>query len=299
MALGHERLRHPGLHGHRSWRGRSRARHPLRHCGTAPALALALVCILSPLAANWHHNDRSEDHWAADFAENVLVSMEPDAIYVPDADYASFPARYLQAVEGIRPDVAIARKYGYVDRTLAADMPAERKAALGEFPRGRDEAEYFAWLLEHTQRPVYFQRPPKLPRETGVTFRQAGLLQRALRPGETLPTVDYWGKYIWRTLDPRDTHGDYTAELILLDVDFARARQCFARGDAAGAHKHIEAGLAIFGREAIVLNNAGGLCAKYGAYAAARDYFEEALRRAPAQEAARNNLDRLENKQGG
>jgi len=254
------------------------------------ATLLAGACVLSPLLANWHDNDRSAYYWTDDYARNVLNSLEPNAIYIPAVDHQSFPAQYLQAVEQLRPDVGIGRKYGYVDMALVSDMPEDQKQAIGAFPRRREEPRIFLWLLQHTNRPVYFNEPPKLPEDAGIRFVQAGLVYRALRAGETMPPRNYWSEYRWRTLDASDIRGDNTAELIFAEVHVAQAKELLARGETAEGLRLLQRAVDVYGPDVVLLNNVGSACGRAGLYSEARHYFEEALKLDPRCETAQHNL---------
>lgn len=256
------------------------------------ARPVAALCVCVPLMMFWSANDRSRYYWTEDYARNVLSSLEPNAIYVPAVDHQSFSAVYEQAVEGVRRDVSIGRRYGYVDMGLVPDLPQEERARMGEFPRRREEPEIFQWLLEHSGRPVYFSEPPKIP---GITYRHAGLVYRALRSGENAPERDYWSEYRWHTLETRAAHGDNTAELIVVEVKMAKAKDFLADGKTEDALRLIEEAVQFYGPDLILLNNAGVICARAGLYDAARKYFDEALRLDPACEAAATNLRRLKN----
>lgn len=257
------------------------------------ALPLAIVCVASPLLAHHRHNDLSAYYWAEDYARNMLEPLPPDALYFPDTDHGAFPALYLQVVEDLRPDITMGRKYGYVDMALAESMPADRRRVIGEFPKRRYEPEIFAWILEHDPRPAFFARPVKLPEEAQVRFVPAGLLWQALRPGELPVDKDWWEAYRWHTLAPEDIRGDHTAALVVYEYHLARARDAFRAGNQADALAHVAQATAPHGPDADILNNAGVVCARYGAYDAAAAYFRQALERAPAHEAAANNLSRV------
>ncbi|HEY7531022.1 MAG TPA: DUF2723 domain-containing protein, partial [Gemmatimonadota bacterium] len=75
----------------------------------APAAAgLALLVPAITFARNFHEADRSGNTTARDFAFNVLESAEPFAVVFTNGDNDTFPLWYLQEVEGIRRDVAVA-----------------------------------------------------------------------------------------------------------------------------------------------------------------------------------------------
>ncbi|MFL5510289.1 MAG: DUF2723 domain-containing protein [Gemmatimonadaceae bacterium] len=71
---------------------------------SAPVLAVALV----PLFANWASASRSGQTDTADFAADLLNSVEPYGILVTAGDNDTFPLWYAQEVEGIRRDVIVA-----------------------------------------------------------------------------------------------------------------------------------------------------------------------------------------------
>jgi hypothetical protein len=70
----------------------------------SPVLAIALV----PLLGNWQAASRSEQTDTADFAADMLNSVEPYGILITAGDNDTFPLWYAQEVEGIRRDVIVA-----------------------------------------------------------------------------------------------------------------------------------------------------------------------------------------------
>ena len=70
----------------------------------APVLALALV----PLFTNWTTASRAGQTDTADFARDLLNSVEPYGVLVTVGDNDTFPLWYAQEVEGIRRDVVVA-----------------------------------------------------------------------------------------------------------------------------------------------------------------------------------------------
>jgi hypothetical protein len=71
---------------------------------TTPVLALAII----PLFANWKSASRAGQTDTADFAADLLNSVEPYGILVTAGDNDTFPLWYAQEVEGIRRDVIVA-----------------------------------------------------------------------------------------------------------------------------------------------------------------------------------------------
>jgi hypothetical protein len=73
------------------------------HLATLAIAAVALV----PLTANYTAASRTGQNFTAEFARDMLMSLEPNAIIVTNGDNDSFPLWYAQAVEGLRPDVTV------------------------------------------------------------------------------------------------------------------------------------------------------------------------------------------------
>jgi hypothetical protein len=70
----------------------------------SPILALALI----PLFTNWKSASRAGHTDTADFAHDMLNSVEPYGVLVTVGDNDTFPLWYAQEVEGIRKDVVVA-----------------------------------------------------------------------------------------------------------------------------------------------------------------------------------------------
>jgi hypothetical protein len=70
----------------------------------APVLALALI----PLFTNWSTASRAGQTDTADFAKDLLNSVEPYGVLVTVGDNDTFPLWYAQEVEGVRRDVLVA-----------------------------------------------------------------------------------------------------------------------------------------------------------------------------------------------
>jgi len=73
----------------------------------AAACAGVLVVALVPVKENWHSHDRRGFMVANNYAYNMLVDLEPNAIVFTNGDNDTFPLWYLQEVEGVRKDVRV------------------------------------------------------------------------------------------------------------------------------------------------------------------------------------------------
>ncbi|GMQ82262.1 MAG: DUF2723 domain-containing protein [Rhodothermia bacterium] len=79
---------------------------PYVNVGTA-AIVFSLVPLLM-LVVNYRDHDRSGRYVAGDYAYNMLISLDDDAIVFTNGDNDTFPLWYMQEVEGLRQDVRVA-----------------------------------------------------------------------------------------------------------------------------------------------------------------------------------------------
>ncbi len=97
----------------------------------SPVLALAFV----PLFGNWGASTRKNDTTTADFAHDLLNSVEPYGILVTVGDNDTFPLWFAQEVEGVRKDVIIANtsllNTDWYTRQLIRNPVREYDAAKG------------------------------------------------------------------------------------------------------------------------------------------------------------------------
>ena len=261
--------------------------------GVLGVIALAAVGAQAPLF--WHSNDKSDFYWVHDYGENVLTSLEPNAIYISEMDHQAFSAMYWQQVRGLRTDVEVMNKYGYLDLSLVADMPQDRLDAFGPFPPLKFNPEIYTWLLRHTDRPVYFTWIPKLKDAPEIRFVPWGFTYRALRPGEPAPQGNPWDDYYtWRhPLTPEYARGDYTAELILCEAAMHHAEEAFRAGKPQEALARLEEAKTAAGADPEILHRLGQICARHRMWDPAEDYLTQALALWPHNEIIRGNLDKL------
>ncbi|HEX6600593.1 MAG TPA: hypothetical protein VF034_14860, partial [Gemmatimonadaceae bacterium] len=86
--------------------GRTTVERPTKRAFSlaAPVLALALI----PLFTNWSTASRAGQTDTADFAKDLLNSVEPYGVLITVGDNDTFPLWYAQEVEGVRRDVLVA-----------------------------------------------------------------------------------------------------------------------------------------------------------------------------------------------
>ncbi len=97
----------------------------------SPALLVAVI----PLFGNWEQASRGGQTDTADFAHDLLNSVEPYGILITVGDNDTFPLWYAQEVEGIRQDVIVANtsllNTDWYTRQLIRNPVREYDAAKG------------------------------------------------------------------------------------------------------------------------------------------------------------------------
>jgi hypothetical protein len=79
----------------------------LRHTLSVAAGAIFVAVPLLMMVVNYDDHDRSGRYVAGDYAYNMLIGLEDDAIIFTNGDNDTFPLWYLQEVEGVRQDVRV------------------------------------------------------------------------------------------------------------------------------------------------------------------------------------------------
>jgi len=257
------------------------------------ALLLAAACAAVPAATHYRANDKSDYWFAYDYGKNMLDTLEPNAIYLPAADHATFPIIYLQSLEGLRPDVTIGNKYGYPEEHLYADMPEEIRSTLRRIPTDSEQRMIEEWIVSQTDRPVYFTEKRSFPPQMGINLVNAGLAYRIVREGESWESPDYWSKYSWHSLEPAKAQGEFTAELIVSDYHFARGRDHLAKGDLEQALAHFEQSASVTDEAPEELNNIGTALAENGHIEEAASYYLRSIESDPNYKTGLRNLGQV------
>lgn len=254
--------------------------------------AVALALPLWPLMAHLEDNNMSRYWMAADYNRAILQSLPSEAIYFPSGDYVAFPTLYLQAVEGVRPDVLIANYTGSPSVALKAYVRALEPE--GPAPSSAQAQEV---LLRLSRRPLIFASKSDV-RAGGAGLRPWGLVYRLWRGDEPAqPGPQILAQDILR--DPQRTGPvDDLGRSLLADYHRALAEAHLAHGSAADAHREFSVAEHFLRDSKEGLNNLGSTRAEYGQPEGAERLYRRAAQLSPTYVTPRRNLALLLDAQG-
>ncbi|MCK4237250.1 MAG: tetratricopeptide repeat protein, partial [Candidatus Krumholzibacteria bacterium] len=139
-----------------------------------PVGVILLFCSIKPAHYHGFSHDRSRNYIARDYAYNMLVGLEPDAIIFTNGDNDTFPLWYIQCVENFRSDVRVANRSllntsWYIKQIRDEDPKVPISLSDGEIDRIRPiplKGGGVAWkhdlIIQHIiketnwKRPIYF-----------------------------------------------------------------------------------------------------------------------------------------------
>jgi len=129
------------------------------------------------VALHYVASDRSEFRMAERYGHDLLDGLPAHSTLVLDGDNETFLAAYMTRHEGLRPDVRLLHRRGYLfgDPDGLRSLP---RSAWADAARRGDLAR-----LAGTKVPIFYATPPADLVEAGVAFRQEGIVYRASLPG--------------------------------------------------------------------------------------------------------------------
>jgi tetratricopeptide (TPR) repeat protein len=274
------------------------ALRPLRRKVSRAAYAVAagaagMLVIAVPLIANWNDNNLRHYWYAYDHARNILACMLPNAMIFPSGDHNTFPLIYLVHVEGLRPDVVIADKYGYIDLDLYKDMPDNPGK-----PRTKEQREAIEdWIIRHARRPAYYT-VKKVPALEDVKTVAVGLVYHLLPKGKEVDTQSCWGQVHYRNLEGLAAPEDMAAANMVADYHYALGTRALDAGRMDEARQEFAECVRHAWGIKEPYNNAASALADAGLLDEAIGYYEEAARMDWTYAPARWNLARIFKSQG-
>lgn len=164
---------------------RAQALTPAR--GRGAVLAIVVACVIGTVAFHYSASDRSGFRMAERYGRDLLSGLPSHATLVLDGDNETFIAAYLTRHEGLRPDVRLIHRRGYLfgDPDGLRSLP---RAKWADAARRGDLARLAASTV-----PVYYATPPADMVEAGVAFTQEGIVYRATLPAHpATPAKPAW-----------------------------------------------------------------------------------------------------------
>jgi transmembrane protein TMEM260 (protein O-mannosyltransferase) len=272
--------------------------------GRLLALPLGILAVAWTAADNGPRNDRSEDRFFEPFGRALLENVEPDGVLLAAGDHLVFPCLFLQRVRGVRTDVHLPQRYGYLEETELGALSREerdRRRTLRGAPRLAFDAGLVIrrWIAT---RPVYAVGIPFDPGACqgleGSVATSEGMFLRISLPGMLNPAAAREkDRAAWRRLsfppledESRDRSERLAAALVRVTRGLHRIRQ----GDLDGGRTDLMSLLRNDLTDSLSLVVGARALAAGGAQDEAVTLLREALRRGPDSEGARRFLAELE-----
>lgn len=239
-------------------------------------MSLLVLLAAVPLKANYFECDRSRNYIPYDFADNLLMSLDPNAILFIGGDNDTFPIWCLQEVYGVRPDVtavnlALSNTDWYVKQIrdymkiplrwtdAQIDAMRHRRSAEGRMYRIQDQVLDEILTINKWERSINFALTVGLDarqyrgRDLGNYLVMQGMVYKVY-PGERPGTIDmertrdlFYNDFSFRSLADstifkgertRSLTGNYTTALVLMADSL---RKVYKFNEAIElAHKAIE-----------------------------------------------------------
>lgn len=274
--------------------GLARVRAAARPLTLAAAAAGCLALVVLPASQHVALADRSRTTLIADFGRAILDAMEPGALYFPSSDHSTFAVLYAQGVQGHRPDVTLADKYGRIESAVLEPLldEADREVLDGIRPADRRAFEESV-LIRRWPGPVYFANRREMRDLPDRELHPVGPIYRVMTRAESEawwaspddggePTgLAVWSRWLpLLEVDARQRL-DFTVQMVHGDLLAMRGFALLHAGrlaDAQAVWARLDADLAPMKQ---TLNNIGAALAEQGLLAEALPYFARAREEDP------------------
>ena len=263
----------------------ARNRRPWRRPAFAACAAGCLVLIAVPATAHFARADRSRTTAIARYGKALLDAMEPGALYFPNSDHSTFTVLYWQGVEGYRPDVTVADKYGRVEpEVLGPLLDDGDRAILATIRPGDRRAFEESVLIRKWPGPVYFANKRETRDVPGRVLEPVGPVFQAMTEdqavawwaGDDPPGLAAWEPWLpLLEFDERERL-DFTVQMVQGDLLYMRGYALLRAGrvdEALATWDRIAGDLAPLKQG---FNNIGAALAEEGLLTEAIPYFARA-----------------------
>jgi tetratricopeptide (TPR) repeat protein len=187
---------------------------------------------LAWIPARYAEADRSRFHLAEQYGRDLLALAPRGATLILDGDNETFLTAYASRHEGVRPDVALEHRRGWI----FGDRYGLRGRPRSEWAEVAHNAE--VQRIRSGAGPICYPIPPADLLGTGIPFTQRGLMYEAGAPGAagaaSATPADWKLPVSWpRSSDLLDGHPeryDYVARKMAVAYSDAAARWHWSRG---------------------------------------------------------------------
>ena len=231
------------------------------------------VLLILAFWGNFGQNNMRHYFFAIDHADNILKSLDKNAILIPSGDHNTFPLIYRHYVEGYRPDIVIADKYGYIEYDLYKTMPNAPKKISTRRQRENIESH----IIANSKRPVYYTVKPRMDLLSEYKTVSYGMLFRIFPKEDNTSDIDY-PHYRYRNLEEEESVIDHAASVILSDYHFHLASNALRKNRVDEALANVEKAASLSHGLKEEMNNLGTLLAEFGMDELAVNYYEQAAR---------------------
>ncbi|MDI6808388.1 MAG: DUF2723 domain-containing protein [Candidatus Eisenbacteria bacterium] len=137
-----------------------------------PGVILILALPLIPLSSNYSFADKSSNNVARQYGEDLLSSVPKGGTLIVEGDNESFLSFYLQKVEGVRKDITIYQRKGYLFDDIYHLNGLPRKS----WRERQEEVELH--IIRDAKKPVFFSLWRDGRELKGYKTSQEGLLRK-------------------------------------------------------------------------------------------------------------------------
>ena len=209
-----------------------------------PATGAVLTCVVATIVAHAGVCDRSGFLLADRYARDLLAPLPAGATLIMDGDNETFLTAYATRLRGMRPDITLIHRRGYVFGDVYG-LENEERSRWSEIAARAD--------LDRIRRGklVYYVAPPADLAALGVEFVQEGLVSRAISPAAARArreaiaedpsrvSAPWLPPEAWPTsselLPGRPSRYDYVTRKMAVSYSDAAARALWSAGHAAEA----------------------------------------------------------------
>lgn len=250
----------------------------------ATSIILPMFAII-PLYSHFSFNDKSDSTIARAYNENILATVEENAVIFPSADYTTFPLIYLIGAEKKRSDVLLADKYGTITpetHELFHELAPEIKSA------GIDVIANT--IARRSNRPVYLTSRSIAHAAPGMKLFPQGLVYR-LAPASYKPDRNLNdSNAVSAAVRAAEVSHDSMDRGLAASYYRMMAETCFSTGRISEGKDNLLKAMEIMDDDHKGINNLGSIAASYGQKELAIGLYEKAAAINPRYSTPLTNL---------